>query len=145
MIKKISYASAFVILAFFSCQGQNPSIEGKYESKKYSKIEWLSLKLKNRTYSKGSSLQINIDSSFIYETCAQISKGNWWVKKDSLFLLCHQVQFKIDSFNYIPKYKKGTQCSSKPNVYHITNEGLLMIFKLKNGGKAEEYLVKQNS
>lgn len=141
-MKKYLLAIGVFLSSCTNVESQEKSIFGKYTSIKMSKIQRLVLSASNFEYTSGSSLTLNLDSTFVYETCAQIGNGVWYAKNDSIYLFCQNVRYKIDSFNYLPQYKKGTQCSEKPTIYKIKKEGIVNIFKTKNNVTVQEYLSK---
>ena len=56
----------------------------------------------------------------------------WRVEKDSLILKCFSIKFIIDSFNNIPKYKKGTVCNEEENYYFISKNKLSRTYLFKD-------------
>ncbi len=118
-----------------SCKDTDGDITGVYKSDYPS---MLSRYFSGEHYSKGIILTLSKDSSFIHDGCAQITKGKWTYKSDSLYLYCEDIQFKIDSFNYLPKYKKGTICGTEPKIYYKEGDIITTWYNIK-GTKTKVY------
>lgn len=73
-------------------------------------------------------LTLNKDNSYHYTTCSQIEVGKWKRKNDSLFLICENRKFIIDSLNYLKEFEKGTICDSKPDVWIIKDQTIQNVF-----------------
>jgi hypothetical protein len=109
----------FVLLSllFLKCSTQNSvlSLTGKYVSKKYNFIDKMFMRLNSESNVVNSDLTLNNDSSYIYNTCGNIIKGKWQVKRDSLILFCYENNYRNDSINKI----KTLSCGDKPVIYAI--------------------------
>lgn len=136
----ILYLSCYglIVLSFISC-AKEESLTGDYHS--YD-TGFLGL-LDSNKYTIGDSLTLNTDSTFVRKNCAQITHGMWTVKRDSLFLHCDSIRFIVDSINHNPKYKKGTICSSEPEVFTVDGNKLKAKLKMKNGEEVHTKLKKE--
>ncbi len=85
-ISKIKYLYLITVcVAGFSCSGQNKTLTGSYTNEycsPFHKIFRIGA-VKNTIH-----LLLNEDSSFVYTTCANRSKGYWQKSHDSLLLFC---------------------------------------------------------
>ena len=79
-------------------------------------------------YTLNEILTLNQDSAYVYKMCAQLEKGRWVAKKNTLFLYCETRRFHIDSLNYETKYYKGTICPELPNTWVVKNSKIKNIF-----------------
>jgi len=131
-----------LILLVVSCSGTKNStdISGTYTSDMPGAAEQF---LSDKSYTTGDILELHKDSTYIFTTCAQIYHGNWKVSKDSLYLYCNNVSFKIDSLNTMEQYKKGTICGTAPEAYSIDGTVLLNRAKFKGAGYLYTRLKKQ--
>ncbi|RDI12138.1 hypothetical protein [Flavobacterium sp. AG291] len=126
-----------ILVLITSCSSNKIDITGNYKSTASTIDSFFN------NYPTGSTIKINIDKSFEREDCAQITKGHWRVKGDSLYLYCDEIRFIIDSLNNNPKYKKGTICGTKPDVFYIDKNVLKRTQINKDGSKLKDYLKKQ--
>lgn len=106
---------------------------GNYASYRHSYLSNCLDYFQNNSYTKGESIEINSDSTFVYKNCSMIMNGNWKVKNDSLLLYFSKKTFIIDSLNYSEKYKYATRTSSEPLVFIIKNSSLSIKRKTSNG------------
>jgi hypothetical protein len=133
----MKYLLMAAILLAAACSSKKTEVAGIYKSDP-SKIG-----IYFENYVDGSTLSLNKDNTFTRQDCAQITKGHWTASKDSLYLYCNDIRFIIDSLNYNPKYKKGTICGSKPDVFYIVNDVLKRKQENKDGSFLYDYLRKQ--
>jgi hypothetical protein len=147
-MKYISGLMLFVYL-LFSCSSnkkmEQNEIIGKYVSQRTNIIKaTLDYHLSGKIYSS-TTIDINQDSSFVYNSCANIIKGNWKVSNDSLLLFVKSNRFRIDSLNYSKKYQKtNTLHSKEPMVWFIKGNKLREnLVKVKNNKKVYCILEKQ--
>ncbi len=87
-----------LILGFLTLSSCSPTkrIEGTYTSFVPNKITRL-LFYRNISFSKGTELNINKDSTYTLITCGNIVTGNWHIATDSLRLFAKTNNWKIDS------------------------------------------------
>ncbi len=101
---------------------------------------WLSVTKGIHHFFVGSDLLLNSDSTFIYRTCGSISTGNWYSKKDSLYLISKTIRWRSDSLNKYGYQGKWLSLPKKPIVFEIKSNYLEQILHLDNGDKGIERL-----
>lgn len=144
---KLSFIFIGVIPIIFlvSCSNtpSNKDIIGIYKSKEYNIIENYLILSSEKTYVKGSKLEIRTDSSFIFSTCGNISNGFWKLKSDTLLLFCLKFNYKNDSLNSV----LNTKCSTEPDKFFVNSDGELQRNSYLTGQnlKVLDYLVKSNN
>jgi len=126
-----------LLLLAASCSSNKIDVTGNYKSM----VPTIDGFFNN--YPTGSAITINNDKSFKREDCAQITKGHWEVKGDSLYLYCDEIRFIIDSLNSNPKFKNGTICGTKPEVFYIDKNVLKRRQINRDGSTFKDYLKKQ--
>ncbi len=98
-MKNILTYSTLAILLLTSCQKEEISIIGTYESKEFSKLKLAWMGLNNEVTSVGNTLQINEDSSFYLQTCGNIVTGKWIIKEDTISLIDETNRWRNDSLH----------------------------------------------
>jgi hypothetical protein len=94
----------------------------------------------------GSSLKLNKDSSFTFQTCGNDLTGNWLVSNDSLILNYNSNRWRNDSLN--KNGFEGMQLSQQGTVkFKVKNSGLIRTIPARNQNDREirifEKLVKE--
>lgn len=100
MLKKLLFISIVILT---SCNSKN-DITGQYVNVTPNKLDCFILG--TTKYVKGSSLEINSDSTYKLVTCGVISIGKWSVKNNKLKLKAKSTRFKKDTIA-TPKYIDG--------------------------------------
>ena len=96
------FAILALVVIFSSCKSSIPDLTGEYKNKDWTKMEMFTRSyLGGQALVVGSSLELNADRSFEYQTCGNIMTGTWSVKKDSLMLNIKTNRFQIDSLNEV--------------------------------------------
>lgn len=90
-----------VLIGFgFACQQANRPVVGKYRSVSTGLLkERYEYIFKNSVRIIGSELDIRQDSTFRYQTCANLMTGKWHLRSDSLFLMMQINRWRIDSLH----------------------------------------------
>jgi len=123
LLKKIS--PLLILLLLCSCSKPHELI-GKWEVKKYSLWEKGMAYLKGiRSFTLGTKLDINIDSTFRMNDCGSISAGKWRIKIDSLIL---SIDSTVGKNNRIRKLMGG-KLTKAQRVYLIDNNKLVYYHK----------------
>lgn len=100
----------YIKLAFFllaSCSIRNTD---KIRPGKFNVAECNPIMRMISTY-PGSYFQLNNDGTYIEETCAQIIKGTWIQKNDTIYATITSYRYQIDSLNHSPKYIEDIKSS----------------------------------
>ena len=107
-----------VLLTMFSCNAQENTNQFPlvYQSPKGGLVDIIRFRGNIRL---NEVLTLNADSTYVYKMCAQLEKGKWYRKNDSIFLHCESIRFHIDSLNYSEKYVEGTICGEEPDVWLV--------------------------
>ena len=138
---------SFLIFAvIIGCKSSEQVLQGKYESKEYSKLDMLSKHFLGYAVAMGSSLKLNKDSSFTFQTCGNDLTGNWLVSNDSLILNYNSNRWRNDSLN--KNGFEGMQLSQQGTIkFKVKNSGLIRTIPARNQNHREirifEKLVKE--
>ncbi|MFY0643659.1 MAG: hypothetical protein JXR19_04265 [Bacteroidia bacterium] len=117
-------------------------IIGTYKSKEYSnlKIMWM---YHNKTLvPSGTTLVVNQDSTYIYESCGNIITGHWKVIDDSLNLFAVTNRWRSDSLNKNGFDGRHPQVGNKPSKYGIGKNYLRQSWHQEVEGKEFKMVVK---
>lgn len=111
-----------LLLIIFSCAKSDIEYESHYQSVSPTFIEKVNYTLKYGKFGKwtwtiGSKLTLNKDSTFYMTTCANHINGQWYSKSDTLFLRYQEMSYKIDSFNYVKEWKEKLDVKGKVTYY----------------------------
>ena len=79
---------AIYSILFLSCAVNSKTVIGSYKSEVPSFLNNL---FTTNCYLKNLSIELFKDSTFKYNSCAQVSEGNWWVVEDTLFMKCQSI------------------------------------------------------
>lgn len=122
----------FICFLLYSCQVQHPNLIGTYKSNpKYSLLHYLG---KREHFAIGSTIILNSDSSFNYETCGNVLKGYWKLNNDSLILNVISNRYRIDSLNYTwPKLKISVL------KFRVIKDILIFEDRINNNGKTYKF------
>lgn len=93
-----------------------------------------------RSYTIGSDLLLQADSTFLYSTCGNVMAGTWKNISDSLFLNIKSNKFRNDSLNKNGLNGSFAKVSSKPIILLIENNNLIYIDTFMNGRKFIEIM-----
>ncbi len=120
----ISLFSAFL----WGCSGNKQAYLGKYYVNK-NRPELFDFIFYKR-FIAGTKLELRDDSTFYMETCAIKSYGKWKTDGRKIYLFSDTTFYKIDSFNYIPKYaNRLKQRKNHIDTFHIKKKKLIRILK----------------
>ncbi len=120
----ISLLSAFL----WGCSGNKQAYLGKYYVNPNRPYLFDFLFYKHYAYQ--TELKLFEDSTYYYETCAIKSYGKWKTDGKKVYLFCDTMFYKIDSFNYIPKYaNRLKQQKNHIDTFHIKKKKLIRILK----------------
>lgn len=124
---------------FTACQYSQKNIIGSYKSKQ---VNYLERMIHYKTlYADGSVLSLYNDSSFIYSTCGNISKGTWENSSgDTLYLLLKEFKYKNDSLNNIRNTKF---IGFKYKFYKCSNGDLRNETYSNYSKETDSYLIEQ--
>lgn len=125
----------YTIITFFLLAACSRKIEviGIYNTDRYSRAEKFSKSIVNKTwFVVGSSLEVNEDSTFHYQTCGNIMDGNWHIQRDSLVLDIDSNRWRSDSLqeNGLLGRKPGSDFDL---TFKINGDCLIQIKKPKDG------------
>ena len=126
--KIISILIVFLILNSCGSNKMDDSLTGSYVSKTTFNF-WDYLFLRTRAFN--ISLELRPDSTYTLQSCI-IENGKWKIVKRKLILNCENIEYKVDSFNHIDKYKKILKCKKQQHTYHIRKSKLLEKYNFRN-------------
>jgi hypothetical protein len=126
------------MLFFIVSCSQKVDILGIYRTEKDSRLKNGFSSLFGRPKLEDIKLQINPDSTYVFQNCSQTSLGKWIIKNDTLSLICNRQFFNIDSLNYLNNYKAGLICDTEPFIFLVRNNSLST--KIQIGDR--KYLIK---
>ena len=132
---------AIYSILFLSCAVNSKTVIGSYKSEV---PPFLNNLFTTNCYLKNLSIELFKDSTFKYNSCAQVSEGNWWVVKDTLFMKCQSIKFIEEKFNNDPQYTKGLICYSEVEYFLIKNNKLKSTITV-NKKKCSITLSKENN
>ena len=133
----------FLSILFIGCENKEYPIVGSYETYKPTFIDRAFRTVKYDSWTVGTSLKINRDSTFTLVNCSMTLNGNWTRVDDSLYLNVVDKKFRIDSLNYSPKWEPYLKINSIPIGYKVKRDFLEAIHKDKKGRKNLEKLIKR--
>lgn len=112
-------------------------LSGKYESKNYGWIEWKYLTLgKSCSRTVGTTLSLEIDSSFNMVTCGNVIIGNWTFDDDSVYLHVKKNAWRNDSLQEFGFNGTWPKVNTKPITFSIHgNELRKYSYSERNGRK----------
>ncbi len=127
-------------LLLFSCKGtQSPGIAtmpepsfktGLYKSKIPSRLEWINLRLQGiKSYSKGTELKLNPDSTYDMLTCGAIGRGRWYIDSSKLYLKAEYINWRLDSFRKHGFEGRWPELNKEPIVFMIKNDMIYMKYR----------------
>jgi hypothetical protein len=131
----VSIVTLIMLFFAFAPDDPEPFKTGLYRNIKPGSIELLTLYLRYGTtsYTVGSELQVNEDSSYCYITCGNIMTGTWKIKDDSLMLMMETNRWRNDSLNEHGFNGKWPEVYMKPFGFKITGNCLTTVQKYKQG------------
>ena len=124
---KVKFVIFSAVVLCLSCKGQQEELTYPlvYKSPKGGIVDMIRYK---GNYTLNEILTLNQDSTYVYKMCAQLEKGRWVGRNDTIFLYCESRRFHIDSLNYEKKYYKGTICPELPYAWVIKNSKIENVF-----------------
>lgn len=138
---QLKIACSIIFLLFASCQYSQKNIIGSYKSKQVSSIE--SIIHYKTLFANGSELSLYSDSSFIYSTCGNISKGIWENPPgDTLYLSLKEFRYRNDSLNNVRNTKF---VGFKYKFYKCSNGDLRNETYSNYSKETDQYLIEQLS
>jgi len=115
-ISRIKYLYLITVcgVAGFSCSGQNKTLTGNYTNEYCSPFDKIFRigAVKNTIH-----LLLNEDSSFVYTTCANRSKGYWQKSHDSLLLFCTENKLVLTG--------DSLSCGNGPTILYLSGDRLI--------------------
>lgn len=125
------YLFAVLLLTLFSCAKSDLKLANYYTSYSPSFFEKVkqTLKYGKCTWSFGTQLTLNKDSTFEMETCANCITGQWYANSDTLFLRFQKASYKTDSLNYVKEWQEKCNVDGKTIYYLINGKYLEQGFK----------------
>ena len=127
----------FVVVLGISILNGCNSIEefntGTYTSYRPNLIEKILSPFQNTSYSIGTEININKDSTFILTSCANIMAGKWKLQDDTLFLFVEKNRWQNDSLNTHGYNGNWPSIPEKPLFYRYKDNKLFAKGKLLNG------------
>lgn len=130
-------------LTLLGCK-TNQDLTGTYTCVEPSKLKVSIGQLMGVSYSVGTKMTFNKDSTFVYETCAMRLRGNWTVKGDTLLMYYNDRKFKIEEFNSDPQYANAIRISPVPDKIIINGNRLTQKRIAKHSGETIIYQLKKN-
>lgn len=114
----------FALTSVFACK-TNHDLVGTYTTVKNNKIVLALGHINNTYYAVRCKIILNKDSTFIYQSCAMVSRGRWSATPDTLALHIDEKKFKIEKFNIDPAYTPVLRITDKPMKLTITGKQII--------------------
>lgn len=132
----------WIVMLVTGCQAQNlpPSLPGHYSVRNKNLSDRIFLR-QQQAGSRiiGSSLVLEADSTFQYQTCGNNMSGRWRAQQDSLLLTVLTNHYRSDSMAKTPAPLPLT-----PLVFIIRNRQLYRFWEAGNEHNTIELLTKTN-
>jgi hypothetical protein len=128
-----------ILFLFSYCTKKQTSVIGNYKNIKPNSLLAI---LENKNYVGGCTLNINSDSSYVYNTCGNHIEGNWQIKDDSIYLYCKKNEWSDDSLKITGFEGRFPSCGTIPEAFKI-EKGYLINTLILNKKKFYNKLVKE--